>query len=154
MPRRCTGGNLADLNARIQRLEDTEIIRNLIASYGPAADRGDALAVADIWWEDGAYDVGGFGLSRGREAIAALISGDFHRQLLGQGCAHVLSPHEITVEGDRAQAEGYSTVFRKIEGGFEVWRVSLNRWVFERRDGDWRATLRVNRPVEGRQDDD
>ena len=120
MPKRCTGVNLAELNTRLQRLEDMETIRNLIASYGPAADRGDAEAVANIWWEDGAYDVGGFGVSQGHAAIAALITGDFHQQLMAQGCAHVLSPHEISIEGNRAVAEGYSTVFRKTDSGFEA----------------------------------
>lgn len=153
MLRRCIGVSLADLDARIQYLEDMETIRNLIASYGPAADRGDAEAVANIWWEDGAYDVGGFGVSMGREAIAALITGEFHQQLMAEGCAHVLSPHEVDVDGNRAAAVGYSTVFRKSDDGYEAWRVSFNRWIFERRGSDWRATLRVNRPVEGRLDD-
>ena len=84
-----------------------------------------------------------------KAALIALITGDFHQQLMAQGCAHVLSPHEISIEGNRAVAEGYSTVFRKTDSGFEAWRVSFNRWIFERRDDDWRATLRVNRPVEG-----
>ena len=153
MPKRCTGANLADLDARIQRLEDVEAIRNLIASYGPAADRGDADAVSEIWWEDGEYDVGGFGVSKGREAIAALITGDFHQQLMAGGCAHVLSPHEISVDRNGAQASGYSTVFRATNGGFEAWRVSFNRWTFEKRGDDWRTILRVNRPVEGVKND-
>ena len=143
--------NLADLEDRIRRLEDAEAIRNLIASYGPAADRGDADAVANIWWEDGEYDVGGFGVSNGRGAVAALITGEFHQQLMAEGCAHVLSPHEIRTDGDRATATGYSTVFRKRAEGYEAWRVSFNEWTFAKRDNEWRAILRVNRPVDSSQ---
>ena len=149
MRKPCTGANLADLEKRIQQLEDVEAIRNLIASYGPAADRGDADAVSDIWWEDGEYDVGGFGVSKGREAIAGLITGEFHQQLMIEGCAHVLSPHEISIVGNHADAVGYSTVFRKVDGVFEAWRVSFNQWTFEKRGKEWRTILRVNRPVEG-----
>ena len=147
MRKPCIGANLADLEDRIGPLEDAEAIRNLIAGYGPAADRGDADAVANIWWEDGAYDVGGFGVSKGHEAIAALITGDFHQQLMAEGCAHVLSPHEISVDGNKAEATGYSTVFRKNGDGYDAWRVSYNEWTFEKRGDEWRAALRINRPV-------
>jgi len=150
MPKPCIGVNLVDLEERIQRLEDTEAIRNLIASYGPAADRGDAEAVANIWWEDGEYDVGGFGISKGHEAIAALIAGDFHQKLMAGGCAHIHSPHEVSVDGNYSEAEGYSTMFRKTDDGFEAWRVSYNKWAFEKRGPEWRALSRFNRPVEGR----
>lgn len=64
-----------DTNSRIGRLEDIEAIRNLIASYGPLADSGDAAGVAALWTEDGEYDVGGYGIAKGRMAIAALIDG-------------------------------------------------------------------------------
>ena len=150
MPKRCIGANLADLEDRIKRLEDAEAIRNLIASYGPAADRGDSDAVAAIWWEDGAYDVGGFGVSRGRDEIAALITGDTHQQLIAKGCAHILSPHEIDLDSARATATGYSTVFRKSGDSYEAWRVSFNEWTFEKRGNEWRTLLRVNRLVDGK----
>ena len=87
---------------RLRRLEDREAIRELIARYGPLADAGEAQALAALWSEDGEYDVGGFGIARGRPAIAALIDADFHRSLMAQGCAHVLSPPTIDLDGDRA----------------------------------------------------
>lgn len=148
MPKRCIGASLADLETRLQRAEDAEAIRNLIASYGPLADAGDAAGVAALWTEDGEYDVGGYGVSKGREAIAALITGETHQQLMAQGCAHILSPHHIEIDGDVASATGYSTVFRKADDAFEAWRVSENRWELARQaDGDWRVTKRINRPV-------
>lgn len=133
---------------RLQRLEDTDAIRNLIASYGPLADRGDAAGVAALWVEAGSYDVGGFGVAIGRDAIAALIASDTHQQLMAAGCAHILSPHHILVDGDRAEATGYSMVIRKTEAGFEPWRVSTNIWHLARQpDGRWLVASRINRPV-------
>lgn len=139
---------MADLNDPIRRLQDAEAIRNLIASYGPLADAGDAAGVAALWSEDGEYDVGGFGIARGRAEIAALIESDTHRALMAAGCAHVLSPHHITIDGASAQATGYSTVYRKSADGFEAWRVSSNEWYLARQDnGSWLVVRRINRPI-------
>ena len=136
------------LAQRLQRLEDAEAIRNLIAHYGPLADSGDAVAVAALWTSDGVYDVGGYGVAKGRDAIAALISGDTHQALMRDGCAHILSGHHIELDGDRATATGYSMVVRKTDAGFETWRVSRNQWHLARqRDGRWLACERINRPV-------
>ena len=141
---------MVDGESRIRRLEDIEAIRNLIASYGPMADSGDAEGVAALWSENGSYDVGGFGVSTGRQAIAALITGETHKGLMAQGCAHVMSPHHITLDGAKAVATGYSTVFRKNGEAYEAWRVSANRWELARQsDGSWLVDLRINRPVDG-----
>ena len=94
------------LSARLRALEDREAIRDLIASYGPLADTGNAAALAALWHEDGAYAVDGMGESTGRAAIAALITGPVHQQLMADGCAHVLSPVTIELDGDRATARG------------------------------------------------
>lgn len=133
---------------RLRRLEDSEAIRNLIASYGPLADSGDAVAVAALWEADGIYDVGGYGIAAGRSAIAALIVSDTHQSLMAEGCAHILSPHHIALDGDRAEATGYSMVVRKTETGFEPWRVSTNIWHLARQaDGRWLVASRINRPI-------
>lgn len=138
-------------NNRLTRLEDMEAIRNLIASYGPLADSGNAQRVAALWSPDGEYDVGGYGIAKGHAAIAALITGETHQALMAQGCAHILSPHHITLDNnDTAVATGYSTVFRKVGESYEPWRVSFNRWELTRQsDGKWLVDLRVNRPVDG-----
>lgn len=132
----------------VLRLADLEEIRNKLAQYGLLADSGDAVGAASLWTVDGEYDVGGYGVARGREAIAGLIDSPTHRQLMADGCAHVLSPHHIELTGDTATATGYSTVFRWNGTAFEAWRVSTNQWTFARQvDGGWLATRRVNRPI-------
>lgn len=138
-----------DTLARLQALEDREAIRNLIASYGPLADSGDAAGVAALWTEDGIYAVGGFGESRGRDAIAALIAGETHQRLMADGCAHLLGPVAITLDGDHATATGHSIVLRHTGSGFEVYRVSANRWALLRTSDGWRVVRRDNAMLDG-----
>lgn len=137
------------LAARIQALEDREAIRDLIARYGPHADAGDADGVAALWRQDGVYAVGGMGESRGQAAIAALIKGAVHRQLMDDGCAHVLSPVAIDLMRDRAAAIGYSCVFRWTGSVWEAARVSANRWELLRGANGWQVVRRDNALLNG-----
>jgi uncharacterized protein (TIGR02246 family) len=140
---------LEALQARVDELDDRESIRNLIAAYGPLADSGDAAGAASIWQEDGVYAVDGFGDNRGQEAIAQLITAPHHQQMMQRGCAHLLGPAHIEISADTAIAVGYSVVFLRGSSGFEVYRVSANRWEFLKRDGAWRAQRRRNRLLDG-----
>ncbi len=138
-----------DLAVRLRALEDREAIRNLVASYGPLADSGDSQGVAALWTEDGVYVVGGMGEARGRQAIAALIDGPIHRGLMAQGCAHLLGPVAIQLDGDTATAWGHSLVFRGVGEAFEVYRVSANLWRLVRGEDGWRVRRRENRLLDG-----
>jgi len=136
--------------ARLQALEDREAIRDLIARYGPLADSGDAAGVAALWTEDGSYAVGGMTEAKGRAAIAALIEGQMHQSLMAGGCAHVLGPVAIDLDGDTATARGHSVVFRADgEGGWTPFRVSANRWSLARTPEGWRVTRRENALLDG-----
>jgi len=137
------------LEARLQALEDREAIRELIARYGPLADSGDAKGVSALWTEDGVYAIVGFGEARGRTEIAALIDGNNHRQLMGDGCAHVLGPVAIDLDGDKAIARGHSLVLRWTGTEFEVHRVAANCWELSRGQGGWLVTRRDNALLQG-----
>lgn len=140
---------LLALESRLAELEDRESIRNLIASYGPLADTGDAAAIAALWAEDGVYEVGGYGEHTGHAAIAALFTAGTHLALMRDGCAHLLGPLHISLEGECATAIGHSCVFRHGSSGFEAWRVSANRWHLEKTCSGWRVRRRINRPLDG-----
>lgn len=140
---------LPTIEQRLQALEDREAIREIIAGYGPMADSGDAGGIAELFAESGCYAVGGMGEARGRAAIAGLIEGPTHRDLMAAGCAHLLGPVAIDLGGDRAVARGHSVVLRHTGGNFEVFRVSANRWELERRDGAWQVTRRDNALLDG-----
>lgn len=137
------------LSARLAALEDREAIRDLIARYGPLADRGDCAGAAALWTEDGVYDVGGHGVHRGRAAIRALLEGEAHEALIAGGSAHVLSPPVIELNADRAVANTYSCVFRRTARGFAAHRVAANRWRLVRTETGWRIAERVNRLLDG-----
>ena len=75
--------------------------------------------------------------------------GEFHQKLIAGGAAHVLGVPHILIEGHRAVATCYSRVFRHGEGGFELWRVAVNRWELVRTPEGWRASYRTNRLLDG-----
>lgn len=138
-----------DLASRLQALEDREAIRDLIARYGPLADSGEAGDLAQLWTSDGIYAVGGMGEAQGHTAIAGLIEGVVHQKLMQDGCAHVLSPIAIELDGDDAVAVGYSVVFRHDAGEFVVERVSANRWSLQRGPRGWQVHRRDNALLDG-----
>jgi ketosteroid isomerase-like protein len=138
------------VGARLRALEDRTAIVDLIASYGPLADSGDAEGVARLWAEDGVYAVDGFPEARGHAAIAALITGPVHQALMARGCAHVLGCPVIHLDGDRAKARCHSVVLAKSGESWEAVRVAANRWELLRTIAGWRVTRRENALLDGR----
>jgi len=95
----------ASLEARIQRLEDIEEIRTLLADYGRFLDAHDLVAYSHLFAKDGEW-VGGFGSAKGPAGIQALMEKN-----LGPGPAakpgttfHILTNFIINVQGDTATA--------------------------------------------------
>lgn len=141
-------GGGRSIEDRLRRVEDELEILRLVSAYGPAVDAGDGRRAASLWTEDGVYDTDA-GVWRGREAIAAMVAGEAHQQLLAEGVAHVLGVPHIRLEGDRAVATCYSRVFRRTADGFTPWRVAANRWELVRTEDGWRATCRTTRTLDG-----
>lgn len=137
----------AALERRVRALEDRAEIADLIARYGPAADSGDADAVAAIWEEDGTYQFDDTVLDA--EGIRELVAIPTHVEYLRRGCAHILSAPRIEIDGDDAVAVTHSVVMLR-EG--ERWigeRVSANRWELHRTAQGWRVRARRNRLLDG-----
>ncbi len=143
---------LQALENKVALLEAREAIRQLIASYGPMVDTTDtdeqSDMVATLWIEGGKYDVDQYGLHDGREKIAESFHG-FHYQLVRDGVGHVMGTPYIRIEGNRATALAYSTVFRAEGDRFVVWRVAANEWNLVCVDGTWMVELRTNRLLNG-----
>jgi hypothetical protein len=142
---------LEALTARLQRVEDELAIRQVILSYGPAADAGLTERAGALWADDGEYD---WDPSRraleGPDAVARMLQSEAHQSLIANGVAHFAGPPLIDVDGDAATALSYSFVFRRDPGEPRayVWRLGAARWEFTRVDGRWRIHRRTHRQLD------
>ncbi|OBF49480.1 hypothetical protein A5787_00575 [Mycobacterium sp. 852002-50816_SCH5313054-b] len=143
--------NIDDLAARLRRLEDDRDIRQLIASYGPAVDAGDADAAARLWATDGVYDVDGWRMNS-RAEVHAMISSEAHQKLVARGCSHFLGPCVVTLAGDDAVAVCESLVLVRDGDGYRVWRATAHHFVVSRIDDRWQIKTRTSRVLDGNPD--
>jgi 3-phenylpropionate/cinnamic acid dioxygenase small subunit len=93
------------LEARIQRLEDTQEIRDLLTSYGRLLDAHDLAGYSQLFAKNGEW-VGGFGSAKGPAAIQALMEKNLGVTAKGApgSTYHLLTNFMIKVNGDRATA--------------------------------------------------
>jgi hypothetical protein len=151
------------LETRVAALDDQVQLYQLMSSYGPLVDGGDAEGAAALWVEDGVYDWGGGEMARasgkvtegaegaafGRDAIADMVRGAYHQRIIHEGAGHVLGLPHVVLDGDTATAISYSRLYRYDGENFRVWRVAANRWEFARTPQGWRVERRVNRVLNG-----
>lgn len=140
---------IAELERKLARVTDELELLNLTASYGPAVDSASGDSAAHLWTEDGVYDVPGVGRWTGRDQLRGMLQENLHQSLLNTGCAHVLSRPRITITGDTAVATCYSRLYQKSDRGFDVLRVSANRWEFVRGAEGWRIKYRLVHALDG-----
>ncbi|OBI72456.1 nuclear transport factor 2 family protein [Mycobacterium asiaticum] len=123
--------DLAALQARIERLEALDEIRQLAAKYAVALDMRDFDALANLF----VPDVGVPGRRRGREALRQWYDTEIRRSLLGS--AHGVLGHVIDVhDGCRATGLVYSRNDLETES---AWVIELLAYLdsYERQDGRW-----------------
>ncbi len=139
---------LAALEARLQLLEDERAIARLVASYGPLVDAGEADRVADLWTDEGVYDVEGYHMGS-RDEVAAMVRSDAHQRLIGNGCSHFLGPAHVTVDGDRAVAVCESVLLVRHKDRVLPARIGANVLELVRTADGWRTTRRTTRGLDG-----
>lgn len=144
-----SGDRLAVIEARLGALEDERAIARLMASYGPLVDGGDADGVAALWAPDGVYDIDEIFLA-GRERIARMVRSPAHQGWIRQGCAHVVGPPHVTVDGDEAVAVCHSLMVVHESGRYVVRRATANHWRLRRSAAGWEVVTRTNRVLDGR----
>ena len=104
--------NNNSIAARVAELEAREAIKELKYQYARRADdvfnkpsHASAVALADLFTDDGVLDLGPFGAFEGRDALINAFE-----NILPQGTkwsTHYMSNPSITVEGETAQASWY-----------------------------------------------
>ena len=139
---------LAELEKRLQRIEEERAIERLIASYGPLVDAGEADSTAALWATDGVYDVDEW-LMRGRDDVAAMVRSDAHQGLIRRGCCHFLGPAVVTVDGDDAVAVCESVLLIRRDDGYVAARAGANHFRLHRTDGRWEIVVRTTRALDG-----
>ena len=144
---------LLELERRLQRAEDQLAIQNLLMSYGPLVDSATAEPAGALWERGGGYSFtlpdGGTKRLEAPGEIAGMYSWPGHLDLVNTGCAHLTATPKITVNGDDAQAVGYSVVILKEEDRWFLWRAAVNHWTLKRTADGWRIVERVNRALDG-----
>jgi hypothetical protein len=139
---------IEELAVRLQRLEDERDIARLIASYGPLVDAGDADAVAELWAQDGSYDVEGWQMTS-RDDVRAMVNSSGHQKLVSSGCCHFLGPAVVTVSGHTAVAVCESLVVIRRGEDYVVWRAAANHFELSRGADGWQITTRKSRLLNG-----
>jgi len=139
--------SLRALDERLRRIEDEREVARVVARYGPLVDTGNAAA-ADLWLEDGGYDVDEL-LMGGAAAVAAMVRSKPHQSFVAGGCAHFQGPVDVVVHGDEAEAVGYSLMLVHEAGDFRLRRVTANRWQLARTPQGWRVARRTSRKLDG-----
>jgi 3-phenylpropionate/cinnamic acid dioxygenase small subunit len=100
-----TGSRARSIEARIQRLEDIQEIRDLLTGYGRLLDAHDLASYSQLFAKNGEW-VGGFGSAKGPAAIQALMEKNLGTTAKGApgSTYHLLTNFMIKVDGDRATA--------------------------------------------------
>lgn len=146
---------IAKLERRLQTLEDEQAIAQLVAAYGPLVDAGEADLVADLWTEDGVYDVDEISMS-GHDEIRAMVRSTNHQGWIAGGCAHFLGPARVHLQGDEAVAVCHSLMIVNDGGSFEdapafvVRRATAHHFELTRAAQGWRVDKRTSRVLDGR----
>src|ERR1700712_1832972 len=122
----------AALEARLRAAEDHLEILNLLNSYGPLVDSATGEPAGKLWVAGGGYNFtlpqGGTKRLEAPDEIAEMYGWPGHLDLVNTGCAHLTATPKITVDGDNAQAVGYSVVVLREGERWFLWRGAVNHW--------------------------
>ena len=149
--------NITSILHRLQGLEDRLCVYQLISVFNAAADSSNLSILYDVWNEDCelTYGISETGTEadrqshKGHAGLKEIVYSDDHQGYIKQGSAHVNSLPHVVIEGDRASATTYQTIFVRVDGRFTVHSVTANRWTFARRDDGWEILTRQTEPMRG-----
>jgi len=141
---------LRRLSKRIEALEDEREIQSLATRYALAVDGNDAETTSQIYAEDCTIDIDGGPIFNGREEAKQIVTGPVHQSNL-HNVAHLMGPFAVKLDGDRATASGYATIYLRRDGEVTIWRQSYQCWELVKRDGRWQVLKRTSRST-GRKD--
>jgi uncharacterized protein (TIGR02246 family) len=124
-------------------LEDRLGISDLFTRYTCALDAGQVDTIVDCFTEDGALVSPAVGTHRGRPAIRAFAERFSRYQAGGSQLRHVISNLMMQVDGDRAHATCYLTVFLTRDGKSRLLAPGQYDCELRKTDGVWRFQNRI-----------
>jgi hypothetical protein len=140
---------LAELRQRLQKLEDERAVQDLLVRYCLVADAESRPAtseererIVELYADDCDVDIDNSLFMRGKAGVRDLP----HAPQYDAICAHVLGPFLVEVDGSKATATGYGTVYVKNGDQVSIWRQGFGKWVLVKGDdGQWRIWRRLSR---------
>ncbi len=133
--------NTTSLEARLQRLEDLEAIRQLFVDYGHHLDHEEFAEYGALFADDGEVLLGPIGRATGPEAIEALMRRTLEGR--GGGSFHVITNPIINLDGDRATTEVmWTVVSRDDQDRTSVSMLGRHRDTLVRQRGEWKFLRR------------
>ncbi len=117
------------------RMEDLEEIRTLMARYCFAIDSKNAAAFADLFTEDGVFDLKFVPPIEGREALRAFVPS------IPDGAHHFTANEIIELDGDQAVVRAYVLVVNEAPAG--IGTVGEYDDVVSRTPDGWRFARRT-----------
>ena len=126
-------------------IEDHLAISDLFVRYTCAIDAGDVETLVACFTEDGALENPAVGVYAGREAIRAFAQRFARFRQGGSQLRHVISNLVVQVQGDRAHATCYLTVFLTRDGSSRLLAPGQYDCELRKTDGAWRFQKRIVR---------
>jgi uncharacterized protein (TIGR02246 family) len=129
---------------RLQKLEDTEAIRNLLIDYGRALDKRDYKAYGALFAKDGSWK-GGMGTATGPDAIASMVEAGFGRMSpsLYEKSNHMMTSFDVEINGNSATAwSRWTWVVVGASGKPQTERAGHYEDTLTRENGAWKFKSR------------
>jgi len=137
---------LADLEKRIQAIEDTEEIKRLHQNYINLMDNLQYGQVLDLFTEDATVEVRQSGVKRGRKEIAEVYGLLAKTRGSTRYDGHLAVEPDIKVQGD--SAEGTWLVYMLFSRPSIQWVQGRNECEYRKENGRWKiGKLRFTRTL-------
>lgn len=118
-------------------------IGDLFTRYTRALDAGEVAVIVDCFTPDGSLVSPAVGAHAGHAAIRAFAERFARYREKGNQLRHVISNLVAEIEGDRARASCYLTVFLTRDGASRLLAPGLYECELRKADGVWRFQNRV-----------
>jgi ketosteroid isomerase-like protein len=131
------------LETRIRRLEDHQEILQSLIEYGELLDARDLGAWAQLWAEDGEFEMSTGRIARGRQAIHDMLAKVMESST--KPVLHLETNHRIQLDGDSATSTMLYGVARTQDDGLTriIW-LGHHHSRHRRTPGGWKISYRRN----------